>query len=571
MSDLIEPNDEAPESEFLREDLLSKGLPPHIADAVTAWFFSEPRTLWWPNSFPEPGTHRMESLVYRAGEAFKGDTSDNIALLKFLDLLVAGGVLRDAKGRRIRAPGVAVERRAECAAIMDDLLPRFLAIGLDLPSAMRQAADAGVPFQCRYEMEASVAGSRFLRPATSLDMAPLRNWDRWSPHPGPGNNDPGSVMYWLYEHGIRGLAGLEEVVFAEPDETVGRVAGAILAHIEFGMVEPRFPAPVRCRDGTPVHPAAVRISSWTDHLVDRASRREGDVHLLSATFESTEIVYRLTQQRVPERTAAKVARVAGRALGLLRRNAREMGSECNLVNSQTGRSAHGLALVALATTEGLGSALVNGTQVLRALQEPAVGPDLRPSPDPPLPPPPERWSWLPSAMLGLIHNIGRYEERTDPHLIEARMDFAEFLLDRLKPEKGTSAGPREPDAIWRRCCIRALRELSVNPEGRVHRGLHKVIEGDPDPQVKVTAKSAYDVLRRADGDTGEVSPRRRLMAATWWLRQAHRLALGLDVDEAGARRTRNREASQTDVDSTGTKRPPLHKASRGRARKETSN
>ena len=68
----------------------------------------------------------------------------------------------------------------------------------------------------------------------------------------------------------------------------------------------------------------------------------------------------------------------------------------------------------------------------------------------------------------------------------------------------------------------------------------------------MAAREAYDDVRRADGSTGGASPRRRLVAALWWLRQAHRVALGLDLDSAGARRTRQKEISYTTESRTDT-------------------
>ena len=41
------------------------------------------------------------------------------------------------------------------------------------------------------------------------------------------------------------------------------------------------------------------------------------------------------------------------------------------------------------------------------------------------------------------------------------------------------------------------------------------------------------------------SPRRPLFEAFWWLRQAHLLTLGKEIDESGAMRTRRKELHRT--------------------------
>lgn len=56
----------------------------------------------------------------------------------------------------------------------------------------------------------------------------------------------------------------------------------------------------------------------------------------------------------------------------------------------------------------------------------------------------------------------------------------------------------------------------------------------------------YNALRHQIGLDPNLSPRRPLLAAFWWLRQAHLLSLGVEIDQPGAQRTRNKELRWTD-------------------------
>jgi hypothetical protein len=42
-----------------------------------------------------------------------------------------------------------------------------------------------------------------------------------------------------------------------------------------------------------------------------------------------------------------------------------------------------------------------------------------------------------------------------------------------------------------------------------------------------------------------MSPRRAVLGAFWWLRQAHLKSLGIEIDRDGAQRTRIKELSRT--------------------------
>ena len=192
---------------------------------------------------------------------------------------------------------------------------------------------------------------------------------------------------------------------------------------------------------------------------------------------------------------------------------------------------------------------------------PAVASDLRPWPEADREPPPHPFSQIPMWIATAMYpqNL-RDELKRDPHLQELREAFAKFCLDRLKtskirrPQDGNGsdcADERfiEPRRTWRRCYVQAVAALRVNPGGRAHRTLFWLSRNDPDETVRALAKRAHGQIRhlsrnRPNLDLG-ASPRRPLFEAFWWLRQAHLLALGIEIDEAGAMRTRRTELHRT--------------------------
>ncbi len=89
------------------------------------------------------------------------------------------------------------------------------------------------------------------------------------------------------------------------------------------------------------------------------------------------------------------------------------------------------------------------------------------------------------------------------------------------------------------------RCVAVNPEGRGHRLLQAASEMDPEPSVREVANDAYQSLRRGVGLPEGMSPRRAVLGAFWWLRQAHLKALNIEIDRDGAQRTRIKELSRT--------------------------
>lgn len=164
------------------------------------------------------------------------------------------------------------------------------------------------------------------------------------------------------------------------------------------------------------------------------------------------------------------------------------------------------------------------------------------------------------AMTMYPQNL-RDELDGDPYLQGLREEFAKFCLERLKTkgkQKGSNGDKQfsdkdfvEPRSLWRQGYIQALAALRVNPGGRAHRTLFWLAENDPNETTRALAKRAHKQIRHLDRkkpnlDAG-ASPRRPLFEAFWWLRQAHLLTLPLkvEVDEAGAMRTRRKELHRT--------------------------
>ena len=193
---------------------------------------------------------------------------------------------------------------------------------------------------------------------------------------------------------------------------------------------------------------------------------------------------------------------------------------------------------------------------LRASKMPAVAEDLRYWPEAGLPNPPEPWSRIVLWMISLFHANAESAERSDPELVGLRSKLAEFCLERLGDrlhvdERASAPIPRRPadmlesSAEWRYALIRAFQVLETDLDGRAKRILELSARIDPDPAVREAADIAVAHLHRGDSLAEDVSPRRSVLSAIWWIRQGHLLALGVVPDRDGAQRTRMRELSRT--------------------------
>ena len=185
---------------------------------------------------------------------------------------------------------------------------------------------------------------------------------------------------------------------------------------------------------------------------------------------------------------------------------------------------------------------------------PAVTSDLRPWGELGRESPPHPYSKIPLWIeIAMYPQNLRAELDRDPHLQDLREELAKFCLGRLKTQKNDSNANRkdlvEPRPIWRQCYVQALTVLRVNPGGRAHRTLFWLSKNDPDEECRKLAKRAHRQIRHIDRRKPNLecgaSPRRPLFEAFWWLRQAHLLTLGKEIDEAGAMRTRRKELHRT--------------------------
>jgi hypothetical protein len=197
--------------------------------------------------------------------------------------------------------------------------------------------------------------------------------------------------------------------------------------------------------------------------------------------------------------------------------------------------------------------LWQGTRVLlhafRALNTPALAADLRYWPTLDRQAPPEPWSSIPTSLVSMFHNRAAAEQQADDDLSAFRAAFAEYCLERLKTRKARTTSDDldfvEPSPIWRECFVRAIGELHVNPGGKGHRVLNWLSENDPDEDVRIAAKKVYVALRHGPSLPTRTSPRRAFIHAFWWISQAHLLALGVELDDDGAQRTREEEVRRT--------------------------
>ncbi len=193
--------------------------------------------------------------------------------------------------------------------------------------------------------------------------------------------------------------------------------------------------------------------------------------------------------------------------------------------------------------------------VFTEMTVPAVTSDLRPWPEPDRAPPPHPYSEIPLWIEIAMYPQNLQDEiRRDHYLQGLREEFATFCLGRLKTKAKKAAGYTNSDFIeqrptWRQGYVQALAALRVNPGGRAHRTMFWLLNNDPDATVRSFAKKAHKKIRHLDRKKSNLdegaSPRRPLFEAFWWLRQAHLLTLGKEIDESGAMRTHRKELHRT--------------------------
>lgn len=161
---------------------------------------------------------------------------------------------------------------------------------------------------------------------------------------------------------------------------------------------------------------------------------------------------------------------------------------------------------------------------------------------------PRPWNWVFDHIARVLELLLGPAIEQDPQLKELRREFAKFCLDRIKTRdkvgKDTPVGDEafiEPNPVWRAAYVNAVKELHPNLGERGHHALTWSRDHDPDEDVRDAARSAAEVIRHDRGLPKNTSPRRSMFAAFWWLRQAHVVSLGDQLDQEGAQRTFRKE------------------------------
>lgn len=148
-------------------------------------------------------------------------------------------------------------------------------------------------------------------------------------------------------------------------------------------------------------------------------------------------------------------------------------------------------------------------------------------------------------LINAVHGMATKSREEDPKLRGVREELALFCLSRLGQKKGEKCGDGlaraetmvEPDPYWRACYMHAVDALRVNPDNKGHRTLYWSMKHDPEAEVREVAKELYPRVERKRDIADGSSPRRPLITAVWWMLQAHRLSLGLDVDDTAIHAT----------------------------------
>jgi hypothetical protein len=169
---------------------------------------------------------------------------------------------------------------------------------------------------------------------------------------------------------------------------------------------------------------------------------------------------------------------------------------------------------------------------------------------------PRPWNWVVDHIARVLELLLGRELQRDPELKELRREFAKFCIDRTKtrekarPDQAlTNESFFEPKPEWRAAYVNAAKELHPNLGERGHHALNWSRDHDPDEDVRDAARSAAEVIRHGHGLPKNMSPRRAMFAAFWWLRQAHVVSLGGQVDAEGAQRTFRKEMRrQADIE-----------------------
>jgi len=295
-----------------------------------------------------------------------------------------------------------------------------------------------------------------------------------------------------------------------------------------------------------------QLISWFNHVDSLKPESSNDRDALFIWFwlaaRCFSEQYGATGGVLEQPVADRLVRAALWQLGMLRTEVRILGKEWDW-------DFYTEALQVAVAFGGLWQSIKQLLLVLRELPEPAVASDLRYWPEPRKEQCPLAFGPILMWIANLLGNPQvRREREQDPELRSLRAEFSAFCLKRLKTKEAIDPKPLkapsnedfyEPNPIWRACFARAAGELRINPRGTSHHIAWWSAQNDPDETVRECSRQLYDTLRHQTPLDPGLSPRRPLLAAFWWLRQAHLKSLGLEIDERGAQRTRSKELRRT--------------------------
>ncbi|MBE5130042.1 hypothetical protein HJ041_09885, partial [Vibrio parahaemolyticus] len=126
-------------------------------------------------------------------------------------------------------------------------------------------------------------------------------------------------------------------------------------------------------------------------------------------------------------------------------------------------------------------------------------------------------------------------------------ELAEFCLSRLRLRKGEKARDKqyaveqivEQSSVWRQGYLKALTELGVDLNGKVHKAVYFIKQSDPDPDVRAIASECYKAVRRNTKKNSTIADLKRgIIAAEWWLLICQRQNLGMTINHEDALKTR---------------------------------
>ncbi|EGR0758353.1 hypothetical protein ETS21_05170 [Vibrio parahaemolyticus] len=150
-----------------------------------------------------------------------------------------------------------------------------------------------------------------------------------------------------------------------------------------------------------------------------------------------------------------------------------------------------------------------------------------------------------------VINLGEapenYEKKLSQPYIACTHELAEFCLSRLRLRKGEKARDKqyaveqivERSSVWRQGYLKALTELGVDLNGKVHKAVYFIKQSDPDPDVRAIANECYKAVRRNTKKNSTIADLKRgIIAAEWWLLICQRQNLGMTINHEGALKTR---------------------------------